>query len=86
MKIGRKFTLEAAHQLPDDEEVYGACTRPHGHSYKLEVTVEGPVDKHGWVINFRDLKRVVREAAAETFEQFNGLHRISPTWKCISTI
>lgn len=63
MKIGGKFNIQAAHQLiPDPEGVYGPCSNMHGHSYNFEVLVKRPLDKHGWVLNFAELTRVVQEA------------------------
>lgn len=56
MEIFREFTFEAAHRLPrvpDDHK----CARLHGHSYRVEVHVRGPVDPHaGWVLDFADIK------------------------------
>lgn len=60
--VTRSFTFEAAHQLPWHE---GKCRHLHGHSYRLEVTVEGPVGDHGIVVDFADIKAVVdREVVA----------------------
>ncbi len=67
-QITCEFTFEASHQLrrPDwtdarNEEVFGNCARLHGHSYRLLVTLRGAVDPEtGMVLNFRDVKRVVR--------------------------
>ena len=39
-----RFGFEAAHQLPWHP---GRCRDLHGHSYRLEVTVEGPIGEHG---------------------------------------
>jgi len=42
---------------------------PHGHSYRLRVTVKGPVDgETGFVMDFKELKEVLRE---EIFERFD---------------
>ena len=38
MKIGKTYSFEAAHHLPNHN---GKCKNPHGHSYRLEVEVEG---------------------------------------------
>jgi 6-pyruvoyltetrahydropterin/6-carboxytetrahydropterin synthase len=55
-EIFREFTFEAAHRLPyvpDDHK----CSRLHGHSYRIEVRVSGPVGSEtGWVVDFADLK------------------------------
>lgn len=54
--IFREFTFEAAHRLPQVPSGH-KCARLHGHSYRVEVHVEGPVgDASGWVQDFGDLK------------------------------
>lgn len=53
----RAFEFEAAHRLPRHA---GKCRELHGHSYRLVVTVERPVDlESGMAIDFADLKDVV---------------------------
>jgi 6-pyruvoyltetrahydropterin/6-carboxytetrahydropterin synthase len=60
--VTRTFTFEAAHQLPWPE---GKCRHLHGHSYRLEVTVDGPVGDNGIVVDFADIRAVVdREVIA----------------------
>ena len=66
MKVRRSFWFEAAHSLPHHP---GKCRELHGHSYELVVTVEGPVDPtSGMVIDFSDLKRVVREQVVQVLD------------------
>jgi 6-pyruvoyltetrahydropterin/6-carboxytetrahydropterin synthase len=51
------FTFEAAHRLPHVPEGH-KCARLHGHSFRIRVTVTGPVHALlGWVIDFADIKR-----------------------------
>ncbi|WP_083900295.1 6-carboxytetrahydropterin synthase QueD [Gordonia paraffinivorans] len=60
MEIFRDFTFESAHRLPNVPEGH-KCARLHGHSYRVTVTVGGPVDPHhGWVMDFGDLKKAVQ--------------------------
>lgn len=55
-EIFREFTFEAAHRLPNVHEGH-KCARLHGHSYRVEVHVSGPVGSEtGWVQDFGDLK------------------------------
>jgi 6-pyruvoyltetrahydropterin/6-carboxytetrahydropterin synthase len=55
MEIYREFTFEAAHRLPNVPEGH-KCARLHGHSYRVEVHVSGPIDPGtGWVMDFGDL-------------------------------
>jgi 6-pyruvoyltetrahydropterin/6-carboxytetrahydropterin synthase len=50
------FTFEAAHRLPNVPPGH-KCARLHGHSFRVEVHVEGDVDPvAGWVMDFGDLK------------------------------
>lgn len=55
MNIFKIFTFEAAHHLPNVPEDH-KCRRLHGHSFRVEVHVSGPVDKDaGWVLDFADI-------------------------------
>ncbi|SKC66335.1 6-carboxytetrahydropterin synthase QueD [Krasilnikoviella flava] len=56
MELFKEFTFEAAHRLPNVPPGH-KCSRLHGHSYKVQVEVTGPVDTDlGWVIDFGDIK------------------------------
>ncbi|TAL85663.1 MAG: 6-carboxytetrahydropterin synthase QueD [Rhodanobacter sp.] len=58
MRIFKAFTLEAAHRLPHVPAGH-KCSRLHGHSFRIELHVEGPVDPHsGWIMDFTDIKAV----------------------------
>ncbi len=71
----------AAHRLHRDEwdaetnrRVFDKCNNPngHGHTYELEVTVEGEIDREtGYVMDFGDLKRTVQDAV---IRKMNRLH------------
>lgn len=56
MELYKTFTLEAAHRLPNVPADH-KCARLHGHSFRIELRVEGPVDPAlGWVMDFADVK------------------------------
>ena len=55
MDIFKAFTFEAAHMLPEVPEGH-KCKRLHGHSFRAEIHVSGPVDEKGWVMDFADIK------------------------------
>lgn len=56
MELYKTFTLEAAHRLPNVPADH-KCARLHGHSFRIELRVEGPIDPaHGWVMDFADVK------------------------------
>ncbi len=71
MRVTKEFSLEMAHALEGHD---GACSRIHGHSYRLWVTVAGePCDremspKQGMVIDFGELKRIVGEEIIARFD------------------
>jgi 6-pyruvoyltetrahydropterin/6-carboxytetrahydropterin synthase len=51
----KDFQIEAAHRLPHLPPAH-KCHRLHGHSFKVEVTVEGEVDEAmGWLLDFADI-------------------------------
>lgn len=57
--IGKQFVIDAAHFLPDYN---GLCKNLHGHQWKIEVKIKKRVDrKTGMVMDFKDLKNVVKE-------------------------
>jgi 6-pyruvoyltetrahydropterin/6-carboxytetrahydropterin synthase len=50
----------------ENERLFGACVRHHGHNYMLHVTVEGDTDpRTGMVVNVTDLKKAMQDAVAE---------------------
>jgi 6-pyruvoyltetrahydropterin/6-carboxytetrahydropterin synthase len=56
MQLHKIFQIEAAHRLPNVPEGH-KCARMHGHSFRVEIHVEGPVDpKFGWVMDYADIK------------------------------
>ena len=56
MRLSKTFQIEAAHRLPHVPEGH-KCARMHGHSFRITVHVEGPIDpKLGWVVDFADIK------------------------------
>ena len=60
MEIFKEFGFEAAHRLPNVPEGH-KCARLHGHSFRVEVHVSGPLDPRlGWVMDFADLKAAFR--------------------------
>jgi 6-pyruvoyltetrahydropterin/6-carboxytetrahydropterin synthase len=57
VEIFKQFTIEAAHRLPNLPENH-KCRRLHGHSFRIEIRVAGPVEeKSGWIMDFADLSR-----------------------------
>lgn len=72
--ITKEFSFDMAHRLYDPELseidngiLYDKCFNIHGHTYKLFITVSGPL-KNGMVINFVDLKRIINENVVNKFD------------------
>jgi len=81
VRITTHTHFSSAHRLHNEAKdaewnrrVFDKCNNPfgHGHTYGLEVTVEGPVDpEKGWVIDFADLKRIVAERVVRACDRRN---------------
>ncbi len=71
IRLTKEFSFEAAHLLDGYD---GACREIHGHSYRLFVTVRGvPAGdeagpKQGMVMDFGQLKQIVREEVVERLD------------------
>jgi 6-pyruvoyltetrahydropterin/6-carboxytetrahydropterin synthase len=69
MQIRKHFRFEAAHALPFHP---GKCARMHGHSYRLEVAVRGPIrtrgPARGMIEDFESIERVVGERIVEALD------------------
>ncbi len=69
MLIRKQFKFEAAHVLPYHP---GKCARLHGHSYRLDVSVDGPLQDvgpaRGMIEDFDTLKTVVTETVIEPLD------------------
>lgn len=81
VRITKEFTFETGHALYGYD---GKCRNVHGHSYKLAVTVIGtPIDdmdnvKHGMVIDFGDLKKIVKEEIVDPFDHATVFNKNTP--------
>ncbi len=64
-RVTSTFTFEAAHRLAWHP---GKCRNLHGHSYRLDVSVEGPLDANGVVLDFDTLQDVVHTAVIDVWD------------------
>ena len=60
MKLGITEYIDCAHHLPGHEK----CGRLHGHTYTIDVIIEGE-KKGGMILDFADLKKTVRMVLSE---------------------
>ena len=81
IRITKQFTFETGHALYGYD---GKCKNVHGHSYKLSVTVIGsPISdsnnvKFGMVIDFTDLKKIVKEEIVDQFDHATVFNQNTP--------
>lgn len=60
VRLAKRFRFEAAHFLPFVPAGH-RCGRLHGHSFEIEIEVEGEVDPHlGWVIDYAEISEATR--------------------------
>jgi len=82
----KTFTFEAAHLLPHSP-ADNKCRRLHGHSFVVDVAVEGEVDpRTGWVMDFADLKSSAQPVIDELDHRYlNELEGLSnPTSEIVA--
>lgn len=71
IRVTKKFTFDMAHALDGYD---GPCKNIHGHTYTLSVTLKGKVienntnPKNGMVIDFGDLKKIVKQAILDKYD------------------
>lgn len=59
IRLTKSFTFEAAHWLPTFPEDH-KCRRMHGHSFHVDVIVEGDVDpRKGYLVDYGDIKAAI---------------------------
>lgn len=81
VRITKQFSFETGHALYGYD---GKCRNVHGHSYKLSVTVIGtPISdsssvKFGMVIDFGDLKKIVKEEIVNIFDHATVFNKNTP--------
>jgi len=81
VRITKEFKFEMAHALYGYD---GVCANIHGHSYRLWVTVRGEVKnenghtKDGMLMDFTDLKSIVKPAIVDKYDHSLVLNANSP--------
>ena len=81
VRISKEFTFDMAHALLGYD---GLCKNIHGHSYTLVVTVIGiPLQeesspKIGMLIDFKDLKNIIKRQIIDRFDHALVLNNASP--------
>lgn len=79
LEISKRFRFESHHKLPWHN---GKCSRDHGHSYILEVSVTGPVKPDsgapdsGMVLDFYEISTIIKPLIEGYLDHYslNDLH------------
>ena len=67
-QVSVEETFSAGHALRGYK---GKCENPHGHNYRVRVTLEGPqLDSIGLLVDFTHLKHIIREVMGRLDHQF----------------
>jgi 6-pyruvoyltetrahydropterin/6-carboxytetrahydropterin synthase len=79
IRLAKSFSFEAAHFLPSFPEGH-KCRRMHGHSFRVDIVVEGPLDPvRGYLVDYGDIKRAVAPLHDELDHRLlNDLHPVLP--------
>ena len=89
IRVTKSFGFETGHALYGYD---GLCKNVHGHSYKLYVTVIGsPIDdinhvKNGMVIDFKDLKSIVKSEIVDVFDHATVFNQNTPHVELAKTL
>jgi 6-pyruvoyltetrahydropterin/6-carboxytetrahydropterin synthase len=81
IRITKQFSFETGHALYGHD---GKCKNIHGHSYRLNVTLFGtPITddsspKFGMIMDFSDLKKIVKEAVVTPFDHATIFNKNTP--------
>ena len=80
MRVTSRYRFAASHRLhtpalnnEENRTLFGKCNNPHGHGhdYTVDITVEGPVDAAGLVVNRLALDALVKEQVLAKLDHKN---------------
>lgn len=60
VELNRDYAFEAAHRLPRVPAEH-QCSRMHGHSFRVTITLAGEMDERmGWLVDFDAITKLVQ--------------------------
>jgi 6-pyruvoyltetrahydropterin/6-carboxytetrahydropterin synthase len=76
-RLERTYRFEAAHFLPKVPPGH-KCSRMHGHSYQIQIAIEGEVDpERGWVMDFAAIDEhvipIIKQLDHQILNEVDGL-------------
>ena len=85
VRISKTFDFDAAHRLPFVADGH-KCKRMHGHTYRVEVMLEGEPDERGMVVDYAEIATAwapIHDAIDHrTLNEVPGLE--NPTTECLA--
>jgi 6-pyruvoyltetrahydropterin/6-carboxytetrahydropterin synthase len=88
VELTKEFSFEAAHRLPMVPADH-KCARMHGHSFRVEVVVAGPIDaRMGWLVDYASITEIVEplirhELDHRTLNDVRGLENPTSELLCV---
>lgn len=83
MQIERSYTFEAAHHLPL-VPIGHKCREVHGHTYRVTITLSGPMTAMGWVVDFGDVDAIAKPLITQLDHTDLNLTIPNPTAEAIA--
>jgi 6-pyruvoyltetrahydropterin/6-carboxytetrahydropterin synthase len=80
LRLTRRYRFSASHRLDtaalsaeENRKLYGKCNNPygHGHDYALEISVEGPLNGDGQVVDRKALDELVQQQVLRLVDHKN---------------
>jgi 6-pyruvoyltetrahydropterin/6-carboxytetrahydropterin synthase len=80
VRLTSRYRFSASHRLDtpaltpeQNRELYGKCNYPHGHGhdYLLEITVDGPIDRDGQIVNREAMNALVHKSVLARLDHKN---------------
>jgi 6-pyruvoyltetrahydropterin/6-carboxytetrahydropterin synthase len=73
-----KHNVEMGHRLHEQPE--SKCYNMHGHSWWVELEIEGELDDHGMIMDFGDVKKSWRRYLDANFDHHFVVNKADPLW------
>jgi 6-pyruvoyltetrahydropterin/6-carboxytetrahydropterin synthase len=101
MRVTRRYRFAASHRLDspaltaeENRKLYGKCNNPfgHGHDYSLDISVEGPLNADGVVVDRQALDQLVEERILRLLDHRNlnqdvpEFERMVPTTENLASV
>jgi 6-pyruvoyltetrahydropterin/6-carboxytetrahydropterin synthase len=85
-ELNKDLNFSAAHQIPDERA--GKCSRVHGHTYHVNITIAGDeLDELGFLVNFSAVKKLITDAFDHTLlNDHQAFRSVPPTSETLARV